>query len=566
MCTRPTLGKWSAKLGPFAILLLTSAYPLSAATVTVCPSGCDSTTIQGAITGADAGDLVQILSSQAHTESDIYVTKDITVAGFGVLDTIVQADATSGTATLPVFVVVAGSRLTLESLTVRHGGGPTGGALDIEDGHAALTDVQLEWNQAAFFGGAVYVSAGSSLEVVDSWIMDNTAQLGGGVYNLGSVVITGTMVRNNAATNPSGVAAGGGVYNLGDLTVVSSTVSQNDVIGAPLDDTMGGGIYHGGSILMVEDSWVKTNTVDGGAADLGGGVFIDGDGSVTLLRASLYYNEAESGGAVYFDGGNLTVEDCTIKMNTATISGGGLFLDHFGLASATIAHSTVVGNQALVAGGFEVIGDGVTRIYNSTISGNAATDDAGGLRLSGSNTVAIASTTITDNVADSDGDSNGSGGGIVIASGGDVEMRNTILAGNLDGSTLPAPRLPDCVGTIQSAGFNLIGSLGVIFTACTIEGDTTGNLLEINPLLLTITDNGGPTETHALDSGSPAIDAGDPAGCVDPLGGPLLTDQRHGIRQDRCDMGAYEASGTFGLIFADDFESGGLTAWSGGTG
>jgi len=557
---------WLAGFTTFALALCLAVGPVSAATVTVCPSGCDSTTIQGAVTVAGAGDVVQILSSQAHTESDIYVTKDITVAGFGVLDTIVQADATSGTATLPVFVVVAGARLTLESLTVRHGGGSMGGALDIEDGHAVLTGVQLEWNQATAFGGAVYVSAGSSLEVVDSWIMDNTAELGGGVYNLGSVVITGTMVKNNAATSPLGVAAGGGVYNLGDLTILSSTVSQNDVMGSPLDDAMGGGIYHEGSNLVVEDSWVKTNTVDGGVGDLGGGVFIDVDGSVTLLRVSLYYNEAAYGGAIYFDGGDLTIEDCTIKMNTATISGGGLYLDHFGLASATIAHSTVVDNQALVAGGIEVFGDGVTRIFNSTISGNEATDDAGGLRLFGSNNAAIASTTITDNIADSDGNGTGSGGGIVIEQGGDVEMRNTILAGNVDGSTLPAPRLPDCVGTIQSAGYNLIGSLGFIFTSCTIEGDTTGNLLEINPLLLAITDNGGPTETHALDFGSPAIDAGDPAGCVDPLGGPLPIDQRHGIRQDRCDMGAYEVSGTFGLIFADDFESGGLTAWSGGSG
>lgn len=566
MCTRLELGKWSAKLGPFVILLATSAYPLSAATVTVCPLGCDSTTIQGAVNGADAGDVIQILSSQAHTESDIYVTKDITVAGFGVLDTIVQADATSGTATLPVFVVVAGARLTLESLTVRHGGGPTGGALDIEDGHAVLTDVKLEWNQVTSFGGAVYVSAGSSLEVMDSWIMDNTAALGGGVYNIGSVVITGSLVKDNAATSLSGSAAGGGVYNLGDLTVLSSTVSQNEVISTALDTAKGGGIYHDGSNLVVEDSWVKTNTVDSGAVEEGGGVFIDGDGSVTLLRASLYFNEAERGGAIFFMGGDLTVEDCTIKMNTATISGGGLSLRHFGLDSATIAHSTVVGNEAVDAGGIEVIGDGVTRIFNSTISGNTATDDAGGLRLSGNSNAAIASITITDNIADSDGDSNGSGGGIVIEPGGDVEMRNTIIADNLDMSTLPAPRLPDCVGTIQSAGYNLIRSLGLIFTACTIEGDTTGNLLEINPLLLAITDNGGPTETHALDLGSPAIDAGDPAGCVDPLGGPLPTDQRHGIRQDRCDMGAYEVSGTFGLIFADDFESGGLTAWSGGTG
>jgi len=346
MRTRPKLGKWSAKLGPFVILLVTSAYPLAAATLTVCPSGCDSTTIQGAVTMADAGDVVQILSSQAHTESDIYVTKDITVAGFGVLDTIVQADATPGTATLPVFVVVVGARLTLESLTVRHGGGATGGALDIEDGHAVLTDVQLEWNQATGVGGAVYVSAGSSLEVVDSWIMDNTAGRGGGVYNNGSVVITGSMVKDNTASDLFGTATGGGLHNAGDLTLRTSNVGQNDVVGGPFEDSKGGGIFHEGMSLLIEDSWVKTNTVDGDASSLGGGLFLNGLGSVTLDRVFLFYNEAGKGGGVYHDNGDLLMEDCTVKMNTATISGGGLYLDHFGSASATIAHSTVVDNEA----------------------------------------------------------------------------------------------------------------------------------------------------------------------------------------------------------------------------
>lgn len=351
--TRPKLEKRSAKLGPIVILLLTSAYPLSAATVTVCPSGCDSTTIQGAVTMADAGDVAQILSSQAHTESDIYVTKDITVAGFGVLDTIVQADAASGTATLPVFVIVAGARLTLESLTVRHGGGERGGAVDIEDGHAVLTDVQLA-------GGCGQLDHGQHSPAW-RWCLQSRERR---------------------------------------------------------DHRHHGEEQRGHNPVRRRRRWRRVQP------RRPHGSLLDGSGSVTLDRVSLYYNEARNGGGVYHDGGDLMMEDCTIKMNTATISGGGLFLDHFGLASATIAHSTVVDNQALVAGGVEVVGDGVTRIFNSTLSGNSATDDAGGLGLSDNSYVATASTTITD--------------------------------------------------------------------------------------------NGGPTETHALDIGSPAIDASDPAGAWIP--------------------------------------------------
>jgi len=70
----------------------------------------------------------------------------------------------------------------------------------------------------------------------------------------------------------------------------------------------------------------------------------------------------------------------------------------------------------------------------------------------------------------------------------------------------------------------------------------------INPMLGPLQNNGGPTETMALPSGSPAVDAGNPSGCTDGQGHPLITDQRGKPRPDSedktgCDIGAYESQG-----------------------
>lgn len=549
--------------GAFVLFALTGAGVANGVTVTVCQTGCDSTTIQGAVTMADPGDTIQILSSGDHTEADIWISKDITISGFGPQVTVIQADPVMATATLPVFVVVSGATVTMESLKIRHGGGGSGGGVNIIDGRLILDDVIAEYNHVSGAGGAVYVSQDSSLQIIDSWILNNVAGKGGGIYNLlGSVEITGSMVKDNSAEGvPSGTTAGGGIYNGGDLTIRSSSVSQNDVDGG-IHQALGGGIYHSGASIVIEGTNVWTNRIDGGFPNQGGGLFAEGSGVVELRGTSVRNNEADSGAGIYHSGGDLSLEDCFIEINSAESSGGGITLDHFGSDLVIIAHSTVEGNDALIGGGIKVSGNGPTRIFNSTISGNSATDDAGGLSLGFGNDVSIASTTITNNTADSDADGYGNGGGIVIAAGADVDMRNTILAENHDDSQFPSPMAFDCVGTIQSFGHNLIRSMGFPIPSCTIAGDTTGNITGTDPMLLALANNGGPTLTHALDAGSPAIDAGDPAGCTDPLGAPLPTDQRHGVRQDRCDMGAYEVSATFGVIFADGFESGGTGAWS----
>jgi len=173
---------------------------------------------------------------------------------------------------------------------------------------------------------------------------------------------------------------------------------------------------------------------------------------------------------------------------------------------------------------------GTMTITNSTISGNGADGTGGGI-VASFGTLTLNNVTIANNTADKNADSFGDGGGIRNNSSL-AYMKNILVAGNVD----TGGQAPDCSGTMTSLGHNLIQST----TGCTITL-TTGDITNAAPLLGSLQANGGPTLTHALLSGSPAIDAGDSATCA-------TADQRGGVRpvdgngdgNAICDIGAYE--------------------------
>src|SRR5262249_6761488 len=116
-------------------------------------------------------------------------------------------------------------------------------------------------------------------------------------------------------------------------------------------------------------------------------------------------------------------------------------------------------------------------------------------------------------------------GGVATAT-----LQNSIVANNSG---------RNCFGAITSNGYNLSSDASCPFT-------NSGDLNNTDPLLGPLQNNGGPTQTMALPSGSPAIDAGNPAGCTDEAGNLLKTDQRGKPRPDHedtrgCDIGAYES-------------------------
>ncbi len=276
------------------------------------------------------------------------------------------------------------------------------------------------------------------------------------------------------------------------VTVSGLTISNGNVVGLNSDTNIGGGIMNRGTLTI--DSCVVT----GNQANVGGGVY--NLGVLTILRS-------------------------TISNNTATEDAGGIanaFGD--GASSLRIDGSTISNNVSADQGGGLLNGGSlVSLITNTTISSNTAFQGAG---LSNFNNIQLNGVTITANNASSNG------GG--IRNSGPLLFTNTILAGNT------APVGTDGAGIdFFSVDFNVIGNT----SGMELSGAVSHNKTNVDARLGPLVDNGGPTRTHELLHGSPAIDAGftstltDQRGSTRPVDNPAVANVTDG---DASDIGAYE--------------------------
>ena len=200
-------------------------------------------------------------------------------------------------------------------------------------------------------------------------------------------------------------------------------------------------------------------------------------------------------------GSGLTITNLTISGGQGVGFAGGILNN----GTLTVANSTLTGNNASTDGGAIATSASAVSLslINTTISGNTANGNGGGVVVLGG-TMSSINSTITNNKADNDNDSNGTGGGIA-ASAGTTTLKNTIVAGNFneDGVTDSAD---DISGTVDaSSSFNLIGTGGA---GGLTNGGNNNQVGVASPGLGALADNGGPTQTHALLSTSPAIEAG----------------------------------------------------------
>ncbi|MCB8979005.1 MAG: CSLREA domain-containing protein [Ardenticatenaceae bacterium] len=322
--------------------------------------------------------------------------------------------------------------------------------------------------------------------------------------------------------------AGENAAQTGDLDITADvTINGGGMNNSIIDGAGADRIFevHSGATATINDL-----TVRNGSNVSGGGISVAG--TLTLNRSRVTGSTATSSGGGIFAGGTLTVTHSRVDGNTAN-GGGGVFVSFL---STTIMNSEISGNTA-TGGGGGISSSGTLNVVNSTLSGNIAGGNGGGLYTVESNNNHLYNVTISNNTADSDANDSGDGGGVFMLGG--TSATNTLIGGNTDNS--PGQKRPDCSGSLNSEGYNLITNV----TGCTINGDTIGNLTGVDPMLGPLQNNGGATLTQALLAGSPAINAGNPGGCRDQNAALLGTDQRGFSRPANgsplCDMGAYEA-------------------------
>ncbi len=310
---------------------------------------------------------------------------------------------------------------------------------------------------------------------------------------------------------------------------------------------LGGGILNEGFLTL--DRVTMTNNIANGGLTSRGGAIYSGQGLLTITDSTISGNSTgikDSYGGAILSSGVLTITGSTISGNTVNGTpgyGGGISA---GGESATIRNSTVSGNTALHGGGIYKFGIPVY-IINSTVSGNSANQNGGGVYAQ-AGTMGLYSSTVANNRANADAEEApgvGYGGGVYVEAitSATVSLANTIIADNGEyvyaGGAKPPVYDSNCYGTMSSAGNNIVPPSHL--TECTVTGSSVSTA---DPMLAPLLSNGGPTRTHAIPAGSPAVDTGNPGGCTDSLGAPLPTDQRGYARSGpRCDIGAFEYNG-----------------------
>jgi hypothetical protein len=231
------------------------------------------------------------------------------------------------------------------------------------------------------------------------------------------------------------------------------------------------------------------------------------------------------GGAIRIQqGADVVLRDCRIQGSLAA-NGGGIDAER---ATVRIERCQISGNEATGAVGGVRNRGGVVTLINSTLSANVADQGGGiaGVDSDGPGTTALYSVTLAENDAVE-------GANVFVGGDSEVSARHAILARPVTGE--------DCDGLLTSLDWNLADD-----PSCGLDGDH--DLEDVAARLVDIADNGGPTNTFALQPDSPALDGGDLV-CTGPSGNELDLDQRgfprrrdgDGVGGSYCDIGAYEA-------------------------
>jgi hypothetical protein len=337
--------------------------------------------------------------------------------------------------------------------------------------------------------GILQVPTGVTAVIRGLSVQMGAAQAGGGLSNSGTTTLSDCSFKNNTTVINGGFNGnlGAAIYNEGNLTVTNCIFAYNEAYGVEVQVSgHGGAIYNGGTATAV----IKSCTFVGNKAFAAGGA-IENTGTLNVIDSSfLESNKANDGGAIY-NGGTLVVDGSTFFRNKAVTRGGAIFQV---TGSATMTNTTLVENTALAGGA--IFNSAPMTIIGSTIASNTAPNGSAILHHDG------------------------------------LTVSRTLFLHN------------DCFyfDAITSAGDNLA------FDAynCVSASQALNDRMNLDPLLLPLSNNGGPTMTQMPAAGSPALDEVRVNACTG-------LDQRgvHRPQGVRCDIGAVEREDT--LIFRNGF-------------
>ena len=352
---------------------------------------------------------------------------------------------------------------------------------------------------------------------------------------IGSVLVisgAGKVFEISNLTIQGGVGVG---YNVGGISKADGDLTVTNCIVKGNSGDFGGGILNRKGSLIVKNTTIIGNSAIRPSVGYGGGGIHNGNGTLTLIDSVVIDNLAASGGGGIYNSGTMNIMNSTITGNITPISGAGIFNGGNNIANLTIANSTIDKNSIVATSSCGICGQGggiytqnILNIKNSTISGNLA-DVFSGLNgvggISNNGLLSLTNSTVTGNFTDYGIK------GISTFFFMETTFTNSLIDNDCGGHGLYKTN----GGNLESSG----NTCGLV--------DPTDQVNILDPIIDLLADNGGPTLTHALLPGSPAINMAQNVNCPN-------IDQRGAFRNDGvCDIGAFEFGASFGFAISTSF-------------